>query len=217
MVSTSILHRLCLFIVAFGLLLATASGGYVYGDENGGSDGVSKECCEMGLGEGLVGKGGEIGDLGWGLPRNISKPVRQVMVQNRIAGNQITASTTKPAATTASAPRRAGGAARGAGGTGTEVVQRWMSRAELEATQSTGLLRGGREGVHYVTDAANTSAQRARLRLALPQTPEVRVTLEVPGGTFSAPSRVQPAFNMPGGGMERTATGQIPVKILGVD
>ena len=103
------------------------------------------------------------------------------------------------------------------GGAGTEVVQRWMSQAELQATQSSGLLRGGRDGVHHVTDAANTAAQRARLRLALPQTPQVRVTLEVPGGAFSAPSRVQPNFNMPGGGMERTATGQIPVKILGVD
>lgn len=112
---------------------------------------------------------------------------------------------------------RGTGQAAKTGGAGTEVVQRWMSQAELQATQSSGLLRGGRDGVHYVTDAANTAAQRARLRLALPQTPQVRVTLEVPGGAFSAPSRVQPNFNMPGGGMERTATGQIPVKILGVD
>jgi hypothetical protein len=103
------------------------------------------------------------------------------------------------------------------GRAGTEVVQRWMSQAELQATQTTGLLRGGRDGIHYATDAANTTPQRARLRLALPQTPQVRATLEVPGGAFSAPSRVQPNFNMPGGGMERTATGQIPVKILGVD
>lgn len=100
---------------------------------------------------------------------------------------------------------------------GVETVQRWMSVAELEATQSSGLLRGGRDGTHYVTDAANASAQRARLRTALPQTPQVRVTLEIPSGTFSAPTRVQPAFGMPGGGMERTATGQIPVNILKVD
>src|SRR5690606_29995376 len=100
---------------------------------------------------------------------------------------------------------------------GTEVVQRWMSRAELEATQETGLLRGGRDGTHFVTDAANTSAQRARQRLALPQTPEVRVTLEVPSGTFSPPTRVQPDFNMPGGGMERTATGAIPVRVIRTD
>jgi hypothetical protein len=102
-------------------------------------------------------------------------------------------------------------------GPGTETVQRWMSRAELEATQSTGLLRGGRSGTHYVTDSANSKAQRARLRTALPQTPEVRVTMEVPVGRFSAPTRVQPAYGMPGGGMERTATGQIPVNILRVD
>ncbi|WP_368501966.1 hypothetical protein [Photobacterium sp. 1_MG-2023] len=57
-----------------------------------------------------------------------------------------------------------------------------MSRAELKATQETGLLRGGRDGTHYVTDSANSDALRARQRSALPQTPEVRVTLEVPNG-----------------------------------
>lgn len=92
-----------------------------------------------------------------------------------------------------------------------------MSKAELKATQETGLLRGGRDGTHYVTDAANSSEKRARQRSALPQTPEVKVTMDVPAGKFSQPSRVEPAFNMPGGGMERTATGNIPVNIRGVD
>jgi hypothetical protein len=69
---------------------------------------------------------------------------------------------------------------------------------------------------HYVTDAANSTAKRARQRSALPQTPDVKVTLEVPAGKFSKPSRVEPAFNMPGGGMERTAVGDIPVTIRGV-
>jgi RHS repeat-associated protein len=105
---------------------------------------------------------------------------------------------------------------------GVEIVQRAMSRAELEATRRTGLLRGGREGEHFVSDAANSSASRARSRLALPNTPEERVTMEVPTGRFSAPSRVQPlkldgGGVLPGGGMERTATGRIPVRILGVD
>lgn len=94
---------------------------------------------------------------------------------------------------------------------------RWMSKAELEATQKTGLLRGGREGTHYVTDAANADPLRARQRLSLPQTPEVRVTMEVPSNALSAPTRVESLFNMPGGGIERTATGNVPVKILGVD
>ncbi|KIT17881.1 RHS repeat-associated core domain-containing protein [Jannaschia aquimarina] len=100
---------------------------------------------------------------------------------------------------------------------GTERVQRWMSRAELDATRKTGLLRGGRDGVHYVTDAANSTAKRARQRSALPQTPEVRVTLDVPAGTFSKPTRVEPNFGMPGGGLERTATGSVRVRIVKVD
>jgi hypothetical protein len=93
-----------------------------------------------------------------------------------------------------------------------------MSKKELEATKTTGLLRGGRTDTpHYVTVTANTSAQRARQRLALSQTPEVRVTLEVPSGKFSLPTRVEPANGMPGGGLERTAEGLIPVKITRID
>jgi hypothetical protein len=104
---------------------------------------------------------------------------------------------------------------------GTEVVQRAMSRAELEATRETCLLRGGREGTHHVSDAVNTTAKRARERLGLPKEPEVRVTMEVPVGNLSPPSRVQPfevqpGKVLPGGGMERTATGDILVKILDV-
>ena len=96
---------------------------------------------------------------------------------------------------------------------GTEVVERAMSESELKATQDTGLLRGGRDGTHYASDAVNNDAGRAQQRLALPQKPEVKATMEVPKGKFSDPSRVQPANNMPGGGLERTAEGKIPVKI----
>src|SRR6266542_5857817 len=99
----------------------------------------------------------------------------------------------------------------------TVTVQRWMSKAELKATRDTGLLRGGREGTHHVTDAANADPLRARQRLALDRTPEVKATLEVPANALSAPSRVNPKFNMPGGGMERTATGNVPARVVGVD
>lgn len=99
----------------------------------------------------------------------------------------------------------------------TEIVQRAMSEAELKATQETGLLRGGRDGTHYVSDAVNSDAQRARQRLSLAQTPEVKVTMEVPAGKFSAPSKVEPKFGMPGGGTERTASGNIPVTIKKVE
>ena len=105
--------------------------------------------------------------------------------------------------------------AKAAGG-GVEVVQRAMSLAELEATVATGLIRGGRSGTHYVSNAVNKNALRARQRLALGQTPQVRVTMEVPRGVFSPPSAVRPMLRMPGGGMERTATGNVPVRILGI-
>ncbi|AGG89779.1 RHS repeat-associated core domain-containing protein [Rhodanobacter denitrificans] len=99
----------------------------------------------------------------------------------------------------------------------TELVQRGMSKAELKATQDSGLVRGGRSGTHYASDAVNSSAGRAQQRLALPTKPEVRVTLEVPAGRFSAPTRVEPNFNMPGGGMERTATGDVPATVVRTD
>ncbi len=41
-----------------------------------------------------------------------------------------------------------------------EIVQRAMSPAELEAMSMTGLLRGGRAGSHYVSDAVNSTAGR---------------------------------------------------------
>ena len=66
----------------------------------------------------------------------------------------------------------------------TEIVQRWMSRGELEAIGNTGLLRGGRPGRNYVTNNANSSLLRARQRLALDHTPEVLVTVEVPKNIF---------------------------------
>jgi len=98
-----------------------------------------------------------------------------------------------------------------------KVVQRAMSKAELAETQRTGLLRGGREGTHYVSDSVNSDARRAQQRLALPQKPEVRATLEVPADRLSGPSRVVPNNNMPGRGSERTASGSVPVRVERVD
>ncbi len=97
------------------------------------------------------------------------------------------------------------------------VVERVMSRAELEATERTGLLRGGREGAHYVTDSVGTdSALGAKSRLALRDTPEVKVTMELDRSAVSGSSRVQPLNGEIGGGTERTATGNVSVKILSV-
>ena len=102
----------------------------------------------------------------------------------------------------------------------TEVVQRAMSRLEFEAIRKSGVLsRDGRPGPHHVSNAINSSAIRARQRLSLPQTPEVRATLAVPKGIFSSPSKVKPDFRMPGGGLERTAPGNlnIPARIIRID
>jgi RHS repeat-associated protein len=101
----------------------------------------------------------------------------------------------------------------------TETVQRAMSKAELKDTKETGLLRGGREGTHYVSDAIGNDAKRVQQRLALGQKPEVKVTMEVPAGQFSKATKVDPAKTpdgniLPGGGSERTGTGNIPVKII---
>jgi RHS repeat-associated protein len=104
----------------------------------------------------------------------------------------------------------------------TEVVQRAMSRAELTAIQESGVLsKGGRAGPHYVSDAVNSSGNRARQRLGLPTQPEVRATMEVPSGVFSRPSKIEPftlpnGKTLPGGGTERTAPGKadIPARIL---
>ena len=89
-----------------------------------------------------------------------------------------------------------------------------MSFAELRATEATGLLRGGRSGTHYVSDAVNTSANRARQRLALAVTPQVRVRLQVPAGRLSTPRTIRPKFGMSGGGLERRGWGDIPVRVL---
>jgi hypothetical protein len=98
----------------------------------------------------------------------------------------------------------------------TEIVQRAMVKKELEATEKTGLVRGGREGTHHVSDAIGNDAKKVRQRLALDNTPEVKVDLEVPKGSFSNPTRVKATETMPGGGMERKATGNIPAKVVKV-
>ena len=102
-----------------------------------------------------------------------------------------------------------------------EVVQRAMSKAELSATENTGLLRGGREGTHYVSNAIGNDAKKVQQRLALVDKPEVKVTMQVPKGSFSSPTKVEPVKLPNGGtlsgvGMERTASGKIPVKITKV-
>jgi RHS repeat-associated protein len=104
---------------------------------------------------------------------------------------------------------------------GTEIVERAMSKAELRATRETSLVRGGREGVHHVTNSVSKSATKAQQRLGLESKPEVAAQLKVPKGQFSAPTRVKAVDHpkggvLPGGGLERTATGNVPAKVIRV-
>ncbi len=101
--------------------------------------------------------------------------------------------------------------------TAVEVVQRAMSKDELKATEKEGLIRGGREGTHHVSDAIGSDAKKVRQRLALPQTPEIKATMEVPKGSFSKATKVEAANKMPGGGLERKAVGNIPAKVIKVE
>ncbi|MGQ0593543.1 MAG: RHS repeat-associated core domain-containing protein, partial [Gammaproteobacteria bacterium] len=155
----------------------------------------------------IVGLGLELGNLAWEAYDNGANPCGDCV---RSSGVSI------PGAGVLG--KTAAKAAEGA----TEVVQRAMSRAELTAIQESGVLsKGGRAGPHYVSDAVNSSGNRARQRLGLPTQPEVRATMEVPSGVFSRPSKVEPftlpnGKTLPGGGAERTAPGNadIPARIL---
>lgn len=87
----------------------------------------------------------------------------------------------------------AGRALRFGPGVKTEVVTRAMSRAELDDTRATRLVRGGRGGEHYATnDRLSRSADAIQDRLALPVRPEVKVKLEVPKGRFGSSRTVTP-------------------------
>lgn len=77
-------------------------------------------------------------------------------------------------------------------------------------------MRGGREGTHHVSNAIGNDAKKVRQRLALDNTPEVKVTMKVPKGSFSNPSRIEAANKMPGGGLEMKAKGNIHVEVVKV-
>jgi hypothetical protein len=98
------------------------------------------------------------------------------------------------------------------------VVERVMSRAELQATESSGLLRGGRSGTHFVTDDVGTdSSLGAKSRLDLPTEPEFKVTIELDKNAVSGSSPVPGnQFGEVGGGTQRMGTGNVQVKILSV-
>ncbi|MGH8489859.1 MAG: RHS repeat domain-containing protein, partial [Gammaproteobacteria bacterium] len=108
----------------------------------------------------IVGIGLELGNLAFESYDNIANPCGDCV---RSSGVSLpgTGALGKTFAKAADGIGDLMGAAKGA----TEVVQRAMSRAELAAIQESGVLsRGGRAGPHYVSDAVNSSGNRARQR-----------------------------------------------------
>jgi len=93
---------------------------------------------------------------------------------------------------------------------GKVVVERVMSVAELADTERSGLLRGGRNGIHYLTDSAPDTAAAAQQQLHLSTMPEVKVTMEIDKSALSAPSPVLGYNGVPTGATERIATGKLP-------
>jgi hypothetical protein len=196
----------------------TGAGRLLSGDVSGKEFAQAAGVDKVGAGasrvahEGL--SSGVLNDASEALPGAVLKGAAVTGVAGTMAKVAGEINAANQAASVAQTPSTSAAATTAESSAATETVQRVMSSAELEATKETGLIRGGREGVHHVTDAASSDALRARQRLALDTTPEVKATLEVPKGTFSQPTKVQPANNMPGGGTERTATGNIPAKVV---
>jgi hypothetical protein len=108
---------------------------------------------------------------------------------------------------------RAGGPLAG------RVFCRYMSLAEAEAVRRTRLLRGGRAGETFWTDARYEDADEAKSLLSLADRPEVRLTFTIMGeptlmldGTV-----VDPAYGEPGGGTEWMTFDRVRVEVIAVD
>jgi RHS repeat-associated protein len=109
-----------------------------------------------------------------------------------------------------------GKAAKGGG----EVFERVVSSAELQATQKTGLLRGGREGKNFFTNSASLDAKRAQQRLGLDGPLrdarvkfKIKNNVDVTGPRTAAPGRTGTS----GGSQEFSTSGKTEIDILGVD
>jgi hypothetical protein len=95
-----------------------------------------------------------------------------------------------------------------------------MSKAELETTQATGLLRGGREGENFFTNAASIDAKRAQQRLGLDgPLRDVRVEFRIVGDVpVSGPRIAKPGKSgTAGGGSEFSTNEKTSVQIIRVD
>jgi RHS repeat-associated protein len=103
---------------------------------------------------------------------------------------------------------------------GRRVFERVVSKAELEATQSTGLLRGGRPGRNFFTNSASLDAKRAQQRLGLDgPLRDFRIRFSVADDVkVTGPGRVPGGLSgTPGGGREFFTDQLTLVEILRID
>jgi RHS repeat-associated protein len=93
---------------------------------------------------------------------------------------------------------------------------RYMSEAELEAVQSTGLLRGGRAGETFFTKDLFKSAASAQNRLALPSSPALRVEFQILNNPtlLRNGTKVLPANGMMGRGAEFMTLDPVKVRLI---
>jgi hypothetical protein len=96
---------------------------------------------------------------------------------------------------------------------------RYMSRAEAEAVERTGLLRGGSPGEVYWTEDLYEHSTEAMGRLALADLPEVRMRFRIKGepSLVRNGTRVRPDGRQPGGGTEYMTLARVEVEVLAVD
>jgi len=100
------------------------------------------------------------------------------------------------------------------------VFERVVSKAELEATRETGLLRGGRAGEHFFTNSASLDAKRAQQRLGLDgPLRDHRIRFKITNDVEITGPRPAKAgqSGTPGGGREYSTTEPTEVEIIGMD
>ena len=105
-------------------------------------------------------------------------------------------------------------------GTGGQTFDRVVSHAELEATQTTGLLRGGREGENFFTNTASLDAKRAHQRLGLDgPLRDTRIRFTIKNGVDISGSRsAKPGQSGTlGNGREFSTNGPTEIDILRAD
>jgi len=101
-----------------------------------------------------------------------------------------------------------------------ETFERVVSHAELEATQTTGLLRGGRSGENFFTNSASLNAKRAQLRLGLDgPLRDARIRFQIKNDVgVTGPRQAKPGTSgSSGGGREFSTNGPTEIRILRVD